>query len=152
MATDRKPLSQKIPKLDNQLSRLFEEFLKNDGQIISRKDLIDRIWLGNEYVGRSALTKNVWRLRRALKANPSLSHYYIETIPKQGYRLVVRRNKSIKKLFSRSTKVSNITLALLSILFVFMFLYASTTENKDYILVPSDELEKLPAELKGLDK
>ncbi len=152
MEADRDPMSGKISQFDNQLKKIFNEMRKHEGEIVSREQLIDRIWLGNTYVGRSALTKNMWRLRKALKADKTLSHYYIETIPKQGYRLVSQEDQSIKTLFLRSTKISNLVLTFFGIVFILMVMYASTTENKDYILVPSDDVKNLPVDLQEFKK
>lgn len=134
-------MPHRVHKLDNQLSRLFDELKEKEGMIVSREHLIHEIWYGNEYVGRSALTKNIWRLRKALKANENLSNYDIETIPKRGYRLVLRRNKTFSRILTSSSRVSNIALLLLSFLFIFLFLYAATTENVD-VIRPPDNMDK----------
>ena len=60
-------------------------------RVVSRQELIDSVWLGNEYVGEKALTNAVWNLRKALKSDADQE--IIETIRKTGYRLLVEPEK-----------------------------------------------------------
>lgn len=56
-----------------------------NNSLVSRNELIDKVWDGNEGVGNKALTRNIYKIRKVFEAqglkNP------IETIPKRGYRL-----------------------------------------------------------------
>ena len=72
------------PKIMQVLLYLVE----HQGETITRKQLIDKVWHGNEYVGEKGLTDAVWQLRKCLDEDPHYSPY-IETIPKTGYRLLI---------------------------------------------------------------
>ncbi len=61
---------------------------KNYPRIITRDELIEHVWLGNNYVGEKALTNAIWHLRKSLK-DVSHDDEVIETIRKAGYRLLV---------------------------------------------------------------
>jgi len=56
------------------------------GRVVSRDELLSRVWSG-VIVGDEALTQTIIKLRKAL-GDSSRSPSYIETISKQGYRLV----------------------------------------------------------------
>ncbi|GAB3020805.1 winged helix-turn-helix domain-containing protein [Bowmanella dokdonensis] len=56
-------------------------------RVVSRQELIEHVWQGNEYVGEKALTNAIWHLRQALKQDTS--DELIETIRKTGYRLLI---------------------------------------------------------------
>ena len=56
------------------------------GQVITRTELLDAVW-GATIVQEDALTQAVSQLRRLLDDDPRRPAY-IETIPKQGYRLI----------------------------------------------------------------
>ena len=55
------------------------------GQIVSRKQLIDNIWMS--VVGEGAVNRAIAELRNAL-GDDRRSPQYIETVPKRGYRLI----------------------------------------------------------------
>jgi Tol biopolymer transport system component/DNA-binding winged helix-turn-helix (wHTH) protein len=57
-------------------------------RVISREELIDRVWDGNYYVGEKALTNAVWNLRRHLKG--SGNEEVVATIRKRGYKLLIQ--------------------------------------------------------------
>jgi Tol biopolymer transport system component/DNA-binding winged helix-turn-helix (wHTH) protein len=57
-------------------------------RIIPREELIDKIWLGNSYVGEKSLTNVIWNLRNSFKKEGE-EQLIIETIRKAGYRLLV---------------------------------------------------------------
>ncbi|NVK54708.1 MAG: winged helix-turn-helix transcriptional regulator [Alteromonadaceae bacterium] len=71
------------PKFIDVLNYLVQQYPK----VVSRQELIEQVWQGNEYVGEKALTNAVWHLRQALKADNS--DEVIETIRKTGYRLLL---------------------------------------------------------------
>jgi len=58
-------------------------------QTVSREELIQLVWSGNEYVGEKALTHSVWQLRKVLNESTD-SPTFIETIPKLGYRFLLK--------------------------------------------------------------
>jgi Tol biopolymer transport system component/DNA-binding winged helix-turn-helix (wHTH) protein len=55
--------------------------------LVSRQQLIDSIWLGNNYVGEKALTNAIWQLRNVLP-KPHAEELIL-TVRKKGYRLTV---------------------------------------------------------------
>jgi DNA-binding winged helix-turn-helix (wHTH) protein len=61
-------------------------FLRQQGRLLSKGDLIRDIW-PDTFVADSALTKNISDLRKALGEGRDGLHY-IETVPKQGYRFI----------------------------------------------------------------
>ena len=54
---------------------------------VTREQLIENVWGGNQYVGEKALTNAIWHLRKSFK-NLDPDNTYIETLRKTGYRLV----------------------------------------------------------------
>lgn len=78
-------------QLEPKVMALLEMLASKPGEVFSRQELENTIWLGT-IVGYDALSKAVTKLREALgddKKNPQ----YIQTISKKGYRLIaeVRR-------------------------------------------------------------
>ena len=57
-------------------------------QVVSRNELIELVWHGNEAVGEKALTNTIWQLRQ-LFANPKAPLDIVETIRKKGYKLTL---------------------------------------------------------------
>ncbi|MFC3094413.1 hypothetical protein DRW07_14005 [Alteromonas sediminis] len=70
------------PKFIDVLNYLASQYPR----VVSRQELIDSVWLGNEHVGKKALTNAIWHLRKALNASDKET---IETIRKTGYRLLI---------------------------------------------------------------
>ena len=71
------------PKVVDLLCLLAER----PGEVISRAELIDRLW-GVEYGGDESLTRAVSQLRKALQDGREEPRV-VETIAKRGYRLIV---------------------------------------------------------------
>ncbi|MAG77420.1 MAG: hypothetical protein CL811_11740 [Colwelliaceae bacterium] len=69
------------PKFIEVLTYLAHQYPR----VVPREELIENIWVGNEYVGEKALTNAIWHLRKKLKQ--ALNDDAIETIRKVGYRL-----------------------------------------------------------------
>ena len=57
------------------------------GAVVSRDALFDALWPGT-IVGDDALSRTVFKLRRALGDDPKTPRF-VETVPKRGYRLLV---------------------------------------------------------------
>ncbi|MBD8528212.1 winged helix-turn-helix domain-containing protein [Pseudomarimonas arenosa] len=57
------------------------------GDLVSRKQLIDSVWQGNEYTGVKGVTDTISELRK-LFGEAATDTQYIATVPKAGYRLV----------------------------------------------------------------
>ncbi|WP_343840463.1 winged helix-turn-helix domain-containing protein [Bowmanella denitrificans] len=55
--------------------------------VVSRQELIDKVWQGNTYVGENALNNVIWNLRQIFKEG--MQDEVIETLRKTGYRLLI---------------------------------------------------------------
>ena len=67
---------------------LLEMFLRNPGRVLTRGQLIDRVW-GSDYVGDTkTLDVHVKRLRAKLEPEPSTPKYLV-TVRGLGYKLEV---------------------------------------------------------------
>ncbi|WP_019637433.1 response regulator transcription factor [Paenibacillus fonticola] len=65
--------------------KLLKLLVSHEGQLLTREQLIDRIWSGeHEFVEENALTVTIKRLRDKLEAGPSASRY-IKTVYGLGY-------------------------------------------------------------------
>jgi two-component system, OmpR family, response regulator RegX3 len=65
---------------------LLEMFLRNTGRVLTRMQLIDRVW-GSDYVGDTkTLDVHVKRLRAKIESDPS-NPVYLQTVRGLGYRL-----------------------------------------------------------------
>ena len=65
---------------------LLEFFLRNSGRVLTRGQLIDRVW-GSDYVGDTkTLDVHVKRLRAKLEPDPSEPRYLV-TVRGLGYKL-----------------------------------------------------------------
>ena len=76
-------------RLTRKEMRLLEELARNEGRVMMREVLLDRIWGLRNYADSRTLDVHIRRLRAKL-GNPNL----IETITGIGYRLVGSRSKS----------------------------------------------------------
>lgn len=53
--------------------------------LVSRDELIEKVWGGNVYVGEKALTNAIWHIRKSMHTD---GKEYIQTVRKSGYRLL----------------------------------------------------------------
>jgi TolB-like protein len=74
-------------KLTPRASRLLAALAERPMQVVTKKQLIDRLWSGKA-VGDDALTSCVQELRRALGDDPR-SPRFVETRHRRGYRLLL---------------------------------------------------------------
>lgn len=72
------------PKVFNLLMVLVE----NAGRILTKEELMNRVW-ADSFVEEGNLTVTISNLRRTLGGDRN-GHSYIETVPRRGYRFVVR--------------------------------------------------------------
>ncbi|WP_304508698.1 response regulator transcription factor [Anaerotignum sp.] len=63
--------------------RILSVFIKNQGMIVSRNDLMDELWQSDEFVDDNTLTVNVNRLRKKLEQIGAVN--FIQTRRGQGY-------------------------------------------------------------------
>lgn len=105
--------------------KVFETLLvlvENSGRLLEKDELMKTIW-HDSFVEESNLTFNVKMLRKALGDNAS-NPTFIETVPRRGYRFIVKVKKTSKEseaepaenLMPRSQKFSKISVALIVIL------------------------------------
>ncbi len=101
-----KKSSQK--RLESKIISLLSFLASSDNKVISKQQIREAIW-PNVVVGDETIAKAIFTLRRAL-ADDAKNPKYIETIPKKGYRFIVKANLveegSLAKE-SSSTLVSN---------------------------------------------
>jgi len=80
-------VEQKLPLKEFEL---LEMFLRNPGRVLTRGQLIDRVW-GSDYVGDTkTLDVHVKRLRAKLEPDPSDPRYVV-TVRGLGYKLDLSR-------------------------------------------------------------
>lgn len=65
---------------------VLQVLLAKQGGLVTREQLVDEVWDGNQYVGERGVNDAIWQLRKTLDQDELAP--YIETIPKKGYRLV----------------------------------------------------------------
>jgi len=73
-------------RLEPRVMRVLVCLAERSGEIVSREQLIEQVWEGT-VVTDEVLTQSVSELRRALGEEPKEPRF-IQTIPKQGYRLI----------------------------------------------------------------
>ena len=113
---------------------------------VSREQLIENVWDGNQYVGEKALTNAIWHLRKSFKElDPD--NTYIETLRKTGYRLVQKpimpnAQNSINTSSTRPKYIFAVVMAIVVLLFAGVWGYnAFSDENKPLAL--SQQAERL---------
>ena len=75
-----------VVKLPLKEFELLEMFLRNPGRVLTRGQLIDRVW-GSDYVGDTkTLDVHVKRLRAKIEPDPALPSYLV-TVRGLGYKL-----------------------------------------------------------------
>lgn len=75
-------------RLQGQPLRVLEELLARPGELVTREELIARLWPSGVVDFDTALNSAVRRLRTALGDHAETPRY-IETIPRRGYRFIV---------------------------------------------------------------
>ena len=72
--------------LEPQLINLLVFLASNDGRLVTKNQIIERVWEGR-FIADATLTRSIADLRRALGDRTDRPQY-IETIAKRGYRLI----------------------------------------------------------------
>jgi Tol biopolymer transport system component/DNA-binding winged helix-turn-helix (wHTH) protein len=78
--------ADRVEHLPLKVAAVLQQLVEHAGTVVSREQLIARIWDGNDYTGPRGLTNAVWQLRKLLD-DDSAAASAIETIAKTGYRL-----------------------------------------------------------------
>lgn len=85
----------KTIKMEPQLTQILVEMITLKNQVVTKEHLIETVWEGNQFVGNTALRKNIYKLRNILLQTGS--ELEITTIPKKGYKLEVKDTKKSQK-------------------------------------------------------
>lgn len=72
--------------LRQKLNEVFFYMVSNQSRLVSRNELIEKVWNGNFYTGIKAVTHTVCKLRKTLD-DLGVTDVNIRTLPKQGYTL-----------------------------------------------------------------
>ncbi|MET1256482.1 winged helix-turn-helix domain-containing protein [Aliikangiella maris] len=70
--------------LRNKLNEVLFHMVKNNHRVVSREELIQKVWNGNYYTGVKGLTHSVCKLRKMF-VDLGAREIKIQTFPKQGY-------------------------------------------------------------------
>ena len=73
-------------KLTDKVFELLCVLVVEHGHLLTKDELIIRIWPEDKFVEEGNLSRNISTLRTALNETPG--HKFIETVPKRGYRFV----------------------------------------------------------------
>ncbi len=57
------------------------------GETVTRDEIVNAVWDGNQFVAPKAINTAIWAIRQALGDDPETPRY-LETIAKKGYRLI----------------------------------------------------------------
>ncbi len=60
---------------------------RHEGETVSREEIVNSIWDGNQFVAPKAINTAIWTIRQALDDDPEAPRY-VETVAKRGYRLI----------------------------------------------------------------
>ncbi|MGX5175565.1 winged helix-turn-helix domain-containing protein [Aliikangiella sp. IMCC44653] len=74
--------------LRNKLNEVLFYMMINKQRVISREELIQKVWHGNYYTGEKGVTHSVCKLRKTLQ-QMGVEEIQIKTFPKQGYAITV---------------------------------------------------------------
>ena len=108
--------------VEGKVMAVLVELAKQPGQVISKSALLDAVW-PNQTVAEGVLTRAVHELRRVLKDDAHQSHY-IETVTRQGYRLLhspgplstpLLKSNTRKRLLWPAVVVATVALAAISV-------------------------------------
>ena len=72
--------------LEPRLIDLLMYFARHPGEVLSRDELIDNIWMRN-IVTSHVVTQSISELRKSLRDGGDSNAEYIITVPKRGYQL-----------------------------------------------------------------
>lgn len=88
-------------KLHEKPFQLLLALLEHPGEVVTRKELQERLWPGQEFVEfENGLNNAIGRLREAL-GDTAESPRFVETIPRHGYRFLAEVSPTLPKPRSR---------------------------------------------------
>src|SRR5579859_1250266 len=77
-------------RVNSQILDLLELLLLHAGQLVTREQIRASLWPDQEFVGHDKIITNaISRLRHVLRDSSSAPRF-IESVPKEGYRLVAK--------------------------------------------------------------
>lgn len=77
-------LNGQAVSLQDKASRVLTMIVSRSPDIVSRAELIGKIWSGNHLVGERGLNQALWSIRSAL-GDDARNPVYIKTLPREGY-------------------------------------------------------------------
>lgn len=77
-------LNGQVVSLQGKASRVLAMIVSRSPDIVSRTELIEKIWSGNHLVGERGLNQALWAIRSAL-GDDARNPIYIKTQPREGY-------------------------------------------------------------------
>jgi len=80
--------SQRVTRLEPLLMELLVFLCSHAGQVVSKNDVLKNIW-GDRWVSDGTIKASFYQLRKALGDTPRKPRF-IETLPKRGYRVLIR--------------------------------------------------------------
>ena len=117
---------------------------------VTREQIIQEVWDGNNYVGENALNNAVWNLRKAF-ATLLPNVVIIETIRKTGYRLLeepkpfddnAQANYTIRRFIEPKTLI--LISSILVALFVMLMSVKSPSNKNTNIAVSNESITQFP--------
>ena len=82
-------ISSKVAqRLEPLLMQLLVFLCSRSGQVVSKNDVLERVW-GGRFVSDNTVKASFYQLRKALGDSPRRPRF-IETLPKRGYRVLLR--------------------------------------------------------------
>jgi Tol biopolymer transport system component/DNA-binding winged helix-turn-helix (wHTH) protein len=93
---NRLSIGGKVIDLPPKVVQVWLHLVENQTRTVTRNELIESIWKGNQLVGERALTQVIWQLRKSFK-DTGFEDEIIQTIPKIGYRLAGEPTTAKKK-------------------------------------------------------
>lgn len=106
-------------ELEPRVMDLLMLFASHPGEVISKDEIAAALW-GEVHVNEDALTRTVFKLRKAL-GDDARNARYVATVPKRGYRLVAEVSTPADRLAARAEswrRSFGVIAAVLAVLFV----------------------------------
>lgn len=76
-----------VRPLRHKAMELLALLARHAGRTVTREEIVEAVWDGNQFVAPKAINTAVWTIRQALGDDPEAPRY-LETIAKKGYRLI----------------------------------------------------------------
>lgn len=114
------------------------------GEVISKDEIAKALW-GEVHVNDDALTRTVFKLRKAL-GDEARNSRYVATVPKRGYRLVAAVSTPAERLAAKAETWHRKALAgtvVLVVLFIAVFLYGLFQTGDTPQAPPRDSVARL---------